>query len=65
MQSVNKSGPKLKLKEGVERISAGEEEKIVFQGSKLSNAWMIVKGMVQINNDTNSRKISVVGISGK
>lgn len=42
MQSVTKSGFKLKLKEWVEKISAGEEERMAFQeGSKLSDAWMI------------------------
>lgn len=66
MQNVNKSGLKLKLKEWAERISAGQEERMVFQeGSKLSNAWVVVKCMVQINDVTNFRESSVVGVSGK
>lgn len=49
-----------------ERISAGQEERMVFQeGSKLSNAWVVVKCMVQINDVTNFRESSVVGVSGK
>lgn len=44
----------------------GQEERMVFQeGSKLSNASVIVKCMVQINDVTNSRESSVVGVSGK
>lgn len=44
MESVNKSGFKLKFKEWIGMISAGEEDWMVFQeGRKLSNVTMISK----------------------
>lgn len=60
------TGFELKLKEWIGRISAGEEEKMLFQkGSNLRSIQMVGKCMVQMNDDTHSRESSAVGSSGK